>query len=64
LAIRIAYFGIRNNEAKKRRLDRIDGHTSDADRQAEYELFVLRRTGDLLPFYRERVRMILEEGPR
>ena len=38
--------------------------TSDADRQAEYELFVLRRAGDLLPFQRERVRMILEEGAR
>lgn len=39
-------------------------YTSDADRQAEYELFVLRRAGDLLPFQRERVRMILEEGAR
>ena len=39
-------------------------YTSDADRQAEYELFVLRRAGDLLPFYRERVRMILEKGAR
>jgi predicted nucleotidyltransferase len=38
--------------------------TSDPDRQAEYELFVLRRAGDLLPFQRERVRMILEEGAR
>jgi hypothetical protein len=38
--------------------------TSDADRQAEYELFVLRRAADLLPFQRERVRMILEEGAR
>jgi len=39
-------------------------YTSDADRQAEYELFVLRRASDLIPFQRERVRMILEEGAR
>lgn len=39
-------------------------YTNDPDRQAEYELFVLRRAGDLLPFQRERVRMILEEGAR
>ena len=39
-------------------------YTSDPDRQAEYELFVLRRAGDLLPFQRERIRMILEEGAR
>ena len=39
-------------------------YTSDADRQAEYELYVLRRAGDLLPFQRERMRMILEEGAK
>lgn len=37
-------------------------YTDDPDRQARYELFVLRRAGDLLPFKRERTRMILEEG--
>jgi hypothetical protein len=39
-------------------------YTSDPDQQARYELFVLRRAGDLLPFQRERTRMILEEGAR
>ncbi len=39
-------------------------YTEDADRQARYELFVLRRAGDLLPFKKERMRMILEEGAR
>jgi predicted nucleotidyltransferase len=38
--------------------------TLDPDRQAEYELFVLRRAGDLLPFQNMRIRMILEEGAR
>ena len=38
--------------------------TSDPDRQARYELFVLRRAGDLLPFKKARIRMILEEGAR
>lgn len=37
-------------------------YSDDLDRQARYELFVLRRAGDLLPFKKERVRMILEEG--
>ncbi|MBI3393568.1 MAG: nucleotidyltransferase domain-containing protein [Nitrospirae bacterium] len=32
------------------------------DQTARYELYVLRRAGDLLPFERERVRMILREG--
>jgi predicted nucleotidyltransferase len=39
-------------------------YTSDPDRQARYELFVLRRAGDLLPFQKARHRMILEEGAR
>ena len=39
-------------------------YTQNPDQQAEYELFVLRRAGDLLPFKKERNRMILEEGAR
>ncbi len=39
-------------------------YTIDADEQARYELFVLRRAGDLLPFKKERIRMILKEGGR
>lgn len=39
-------------------------YTHDPDQQARYELFVLRRAGDLLPFKRERIRMILEQGAR
>jgi len=39
-------------------------YTNDPDRQARYELFVLRRAGDLLPFKKGRTRMILEEGAR
>ena len=39
-------------------------YAADPDRQARYELFVLRRAGDLLPLKRERTRMILEEGAR
>ena len=38
--------------------------TKDPDQQARYELFVLRRAGDLLPFKKARTRMILEEGGR
>lgn len=38
--------------------------TEDPDRQARYELYVLRRAADLLPFKKERVRLILEEGGR
>lgn len=38
--------------------------TKDPDRQARHELFVLRRAGDLMPFQKERTRMILEEGGR
>jgi hypothetical protein len=34
-------------------------HEADADRAAEDELFVLRRTADLAPFERERVRGVL-----
>lgn len=39
-------------------------YTEDPDRQARYELYVLRRAGDLLPFKKERIRMIMEEGAR
>jgi len=39
-------------------------YTGDPDRQAEYELYVLRRAGDLMPLKKERIRMILEEGAR
>lgn len=39
-------------------------YTSDPDRQARYELYVLRRAGDLLPFKKDRVRKIFEEGAR
>ena len=39
-------------------------YTIDPDAQARYELFVLRRAGDLLAFKKERTRMILEEGAR
>lgn len=39
-------------------------YTNDPDQQARYELFVLRRAGDLLPFKIERTKMILEEGAR
>ncbi len=35
---------------------------TDRDEQAEYELYVLRRAGDLAPFEYERRRLILEEG--
>ena len=38
--------------------------SSAPDRQARYELFVLRRAGDLLPFKKDRVKMILEQGGR
>ncbi|MBI9084265.1 MAG: hypothetical protein JEZ11_11750 [Desulfobacterales bacterium] len=39
-------------------------YTDDPDRQARYELFVLRRAGDLMPFKKQRMRMILEEAMR
>ncbi len=48
-------------------LDIIKGellYTDDPDRQARHELFVLRRAGDLLPFKKERIRLIFEEGAR
>ncbi len=38
--------------------------TDDPDDQARYELFILRRAGDLMPFKKERIRMIFEEGGR
>ncbi len=39
-------------------------YCADLDDQARYELFVLRRAGDLLPFQKARTRMILKEGGR
>lgn len=39
-------------------------YTRDPDQQARYELFVLRRAGDLLPYKKARIRMIMEEGAR
>jgi predicted nucleotidyltransferase len=39
-------------------------YAQDLDDQARYELFVLRRAGDLMPYKKERIRMILEEGAR
>ena len=39
-------------------------YTEDLDRQARYELYLLGRAGDLLPFKKERIRMILEERAR
>jgi predicted nucleotidyltransferase len=39
-------------------------YAEDLDRQARYELYLLRRAGDLLPFKKERIRMIMEEGAR
>ena len=39
-------------------------YTEDPDRQARYELYLLGRAGDLLPFKKERIRMIMEEGAR
>ncbi len=37
-------------------------YTNDPDRQARHELYILRRAGDLMPFKKERMRMIMEEG--
>jgi len=39
-------------------------YTRNPDQQARYELFVLRRAGDLIPFKKERNRMILQENAR
>ncbi|MDD5206965.1 MAG: nucleotidyltransferase domain-containing protein [Desulfobacterales bacterium] len=39
-------------------------YANDLDRQARHELYVLRRAGDLIPFKKERIRMIMEEGAR
>ena len=33
---------------------------TDPDAEAEYQLYILRRAGDLAPFQRQRLRMILE----
>lgn len=38
--------------------------TRDPDDQARYELYVMRRAGDLLPFKNERMKAILNEGAR
>ncbi|HON99689.1 MAG TPA: nucleotidyltransferase domain-containing protein [Syntrophales bacterium] len=35
-------------------------YTKDADDQAEYEIFVLRRAADLIPYKKERERMAFE----
>lgn len=37
---------------------------ADPDRTAEFELYVLRRAGDLLGFERRRVEAVLSEGAR
>lgn len=39
-------------------------YTDDPDRQARHELYILRRAGDLIPFKKERIRMIMEESAR
>jgi len=39
-------------------------YCEDATDQAEYELYVLRRAGDLLPFERQRRELILKHGAR
>jgi predicted nucleotidyltransferase len=39
-------------------------YAEDLNRQARYELYLLRRAGDLHPFKKERIRMIMEEGAR
>lgn len=39
-------------------------YTGDPDQQARHELYVLRRAEDLLPFKKERTRLILREGAR
>jgi predicted nucleotidyltransferase len=39
-------------------------HTSDPVAQAEHELYILRRAGDLAPFQRARVRDVLDAGAR
>lgn len=39
-------------------------YCDDPTEQAEYELYVLRRAGDLLPFERERRDLILRHGAR
>jgi uncharacterized protein len=38
-------------------------YCSDADDQAEYELYVLRRAGDLAPLARERISLVFGEDP-
>lgn len=37
-------------------------YATDEDQADEYDLYVLRRAGDLLPFHRQRIAMILGES--
>ncbi len=39
-------------------------YAEDPDQQARHELYLLGRAGDLIPFKKERIRMIMEEGAR
>ena len=39
-------------------------YAEDLNQQSRYELYLLRRAGDLHPFKKERIRMIMEEGAR
>lgn len=39
-------------------------YTDDPDRQARHELYILRRAGDLMPFKKARMKMILEDAAR
>ncbi|MFH1294183.1 MAG: nucleotidyltransferase domain-containing protein [Pseudomonadota bacterium] len=39
-------------------------YAEDLDQQARNELYILRRAADLLPFKKERIRMIMEENGR
>ena len=39
-------------------------YTDDPNRQARHELYILRRAGDLMPFKKLRMKMILEEEAR
>ena len=39
-------------------------YAEDLNQQSRYELYLFRRAGDLHPFKKERIRMIMEEGAR
>jgi len=39
-------------------------YAEDLDRQARFELYVLRRAADLAPFKKQRMKMIMEQGAR